>query len=91
MLISHGNGVRCIGIGQNFLCCGDRLGNLRIWEEGARKEVIKVKAHKDEVLSIDVKGSLIATGSRDGSVNLYNIGGVIHRILHKITSIEHRG
>lgn len=50
--------------------------NLRIWGAEMKNEVIKVKAHKEEILSIDVQGTLVATASRDGSVNVYNVGSV---------------
>jgi WD40 repeat protein len=76
LFISHGNGVRCVGIGASFLCCGDRQGNLRLWGAQTKNEVIKVKAHKEEILAVDVRATLVATSSRDGSVNIYNISDV---------------
>lgn len=65
-----------MGIGSSFVCCGDRQGNLRLWRSKSKNELIKIKAHKEEVLAMDVKSSLIATASRDGTVNLYSIGQV---------------
>lgn len=88
LFISHGNGVRCVGIGSSFVCCGDRQGNLRITRLKSKNELIKIKAHKEEVLAIDVKASLIATASRDGTVNLYSIGQVgRHKHPNKINSL----
>lgn len=69
-----------MGIGTDFICCGDRQGNLRLWGKDTKNEVIKVKAHKEEILSMDVKGSLLATASRDGSINLYHISEEVDRI-----------
>ncbi|CAG7784804.1 unnamed protein product [Allacma fusca] len=80
LFISHGNGVRCVGIGFNFVCCGDRQGNLRLCRNKTKNELIKIKAHKEEVLSMDVKGTLVATASRDGSVNLYNVNEEIEKV-----------
>jgi WD40 repeat protein len=76
LFISHGNGVRCVGVGSSFVCCGDRQGNFRLWRSKSTHELIKIKAHKEEILSMDVKGCLVATASRDGSVNLYLIDQV---------------
>ena len=78
--ISHGNGVRCVGIGFNFVCCGDRQGNLRLCRNKTKNELIKIKAHKEEVLSMDVRGTLVATASRDGTVNLYNVNDEIEKL-----------
>jgi len=80
LFISHGNGVRSVGIGTDFVACGDRQGNLRLWGKKTKNEVIKVKAHKEEILSMDVKGSLLATASRDGTLNLYHITEEVDRI-----------
>ncbi|CAL8106915.1 unnamed protein product [Orchesella dallaii] len=88
LFISHGNGVRCVGIGSSFVCCGDRQGNLRLWRSKSKNELIKIKAHKEEVLAMDVKASLIATASRDGTVNLYSIGQEIVRLA---SLQEHKG
>ncbi|XP_035709964.1 mitogen-activated protein kinase-binding protein 1 isoform X1 [Folsomia candida] len=88
LFISHGNGVRCVGVGSSFICCGDRQGNFRLWRSKSTNELIKIKAHKEEILSMDVKGCLVATASRDGSVNLYLIDQEIERIA---SLQEHKG
>lgn len=49
-----------VGIGSSFVCCGDRQGNLRLWRSKSKNELIKIKAHKEEVLAMDVKVRLFS-------------------------------
>ncbi|XP_064622862.1 dynein axonemal assembly factor 10-like [Lineus longissimus] len=66
---------------QRYLATGDFKGNLNIWNlEDTGLPVYKVKAHKEIVNCIDGVGGLgigegapeIATGSRDGSVKVWD-------------------
>lgn len=65
----------------------DRQGNFRLWRSKSTNELIKIKAHKEEILSMDVKGCLVATASRDGSVNLYLIDQVSSSLKLKLIKL----
>lgn len=75
------NGVRSIKVSPDgrHLACGDRSGNIRIYDFDSLQEICKVEAHDAEVLCIDYSSQLpngkflMASASRDRLIHVFDV------------------
>jgi WD40 repeat protein len=53
-------GIRVVKVSPNgqFLACGDRAGNIRIYNLESMSEELKIEAHDSEILSLDFSHSV---------------------------------
>ncbi|XP_065316216.1 uncharacterized protein LOC135925012 isoform X3 [Gordionus sp. m RMFG-2023] len=64
----------------NYLACGDKIGNIRIFETNGLKEVNFIEAHDGEIVTLDFSSlnseyeeysQLLASGSKDRLIHIY--------------------
>lgn len=74
------NGVRCIKINPDLghVACGDRSGNIRIYDLATVKLLITIEAHDLEVLCLEytnphIERKLLASASRDRFVHVFDV------------------
>lgn len=75
------NGVRCIRVSPDgrHLACGDRLGNIRVYDFASLQEITKIEAHDAEVLCIEYSPQLpngkylMASASRDRLILVFDV------------------
>jgi WD40 repeat protein len=71
-------GIRVVKVSPNgqFLACGDRAGNIRIYNLESMSEELKIEAHDSEILSLDFSHSVpghyyLASSSRDRLIHVF--------------------
>lgn len=72
-LSSGDNGVLSMAVKDTFLYCGLTDGEICIWDLDTMQLIRSIKSHRDDVLTMCVKGECIFSGSASGCVRVCTI------------------
>ena len=68
------NGIKCLGVlGERHVVTGTDGGKLEVFNLANGTNVHSSKCHDDSITALNVSGSQIATGCRDGIIKVFDI------------------